>query len=513
MSYPFYCQYPASKRHTAFQHPCRSLFAAAALVAGPFTFPNPALAALNCTTQPSCASLGYSQDDVENCSKYIKCPFDTTYKACTAINCSSYTKTSCPEGAESCSKCSAGGHSFYKIDACKDGYTAKYGYILRPGIGSGTIVGGGTTVDGGSLVVDQDKWNGSSASVSTRSATTAATQTTATSALGANTSMTATDVKDFTTSDTLVDWNDRVDAGDLVDWGDLVNPGGSQIIKPIGNIITDCVKNTCQDGYVKDENGECVKAYASCEAAGYSSSQIANAYCSAHTIYLTNGTKKTCYSTSCSCNDGYAENDNGQCVKAYESCEHAGYYSTDPADLVNMNCSPERVTIYLTTGQTTSCHTTCSCMDGYIEDDDGKCIAKCQNGYVENEDGECVKAYASCEAAGFYDTSDGMDCQWVFSIYLTNGQQTKCCSVYGCENGYVDVNNGCRKVTTAMQQCNNDFQNCTDDCHYDNICNRYCEGDYGNCFHSACSALCETIYDDDADIEKCANTCAQASYL
>ena len=317
MSYPFYCQYPASKRHTAFQHPCRSLFAAAALVAGPFTFPNPALAALNCTTQPSCESLGYSQDDVENCSKYIKCPFDTTYKACTAINCSSYTKTSCPEGAESCSKCSAGGHSFYKIDACKDGYTAKYGYILRPGIGSGTIVGGGTTVGGGSLVVDQDKWNGSSASVSTRSATTAATQTTATSALGANTSMTATDVKDFTTSDTLVDWNDRVDAGDLVDWGDLVNPGGSQIIKPIGNIITDCVKNTCQDGYVKDENGECVKAYASCEAAGYLTSEPANAHCnSTHDIYLTNGTKVTCYSSSsCSCDDGYIEDENGQCVK------------------------------------------------------------------------------------------------------------------------------------------------------------------------------------------------------
>ena len=185
-------------------------------VAGALIGSGNAFAALDCKTQPSCESLGYSQKDVENCSKYIKCPFDTTYKACTAINCSSYTKTSCPEGAESCSKCSAGGHTFYKIDACKDGYTAKYGYILRPGTGSGTIVGGG------SLVVDPDKWNGSSASVSTRSATTAATQTTATSA-------TATDVKDFTTSDTLVDWNDRVDIGDTVDWGDLVNPGGSQI--------------------------------------------------------------------------------------------------------------------------------------------------------------------------------------------------------------------------------------------------------------------------------------------
>ena len=132
----------------------------------------------------------------------------------------------------------------------------------------------------------------------------------------------------FTTSDTLVDWNDRVDIGDTVDWGDLVNPGGSQIIRPVGNFITDCVVNscagynltscptngscsecvsgtttkykldTCNSGYAK-VNDTCVKAYASCEAAGYLTSEPANAHCvSTYDIYLTNGTKVTCYSSS-----------------------------------------------------------------------------------------------------------------------------------------------------------------------------------------------------------------------
>ena len=41
-----------------------------------------ALAALNCTTQPTCEQLGYSKSVDANCEDYILCPFDTSYKKC-----------------------------------------------------------------------------------------------------------------------------------------------------------------------------------------------------------------------------------------------------------------------------------------------------------------------------------------------------------------------------------------------------------------------------------------------
>ncbi len=79
--------------------------------------------------------------------------------------------------------------------------------------------------------------------------------------------------------------------------------------------VTQKYADPCEDGYVFI-NGECVKAYASCEDAGWKYSSIpSNMHCDASTnIYLTNGTQKTCYS-ACSCNDGYVENASGECVK------------------------------------------------------------------------------------------------------------------------------------------------------------------------------------------------------
>lgn len=84
MSYPFYCL--AATRLTASQHPCRLSIAAAA-VAAPFLLINPALAALNCTEQPTCSELGYKKTLEANCEDYILCPFDTNYKACVKEGC------------------------------------------------------------------------------------------------------------------------------------------------------------------------------------------------------------------------------------------------------------------------------------------------------------------------------------------------------------------------------------------------------------------------------------------
>ena len=79
-----------------------------------------ALAALNCTTQPTCEQLGYSKTVDSNCEDYILCPFDTSYKACTKIGevrCADYPFEKCPEGA-SCISCDNGTSLVYKVDSC-----------------------------------------------------------------------------------------------------------------------------------------------------------------------------------------------------------------------------------------------------------------------------------------------------------------------------------------------------------------------------------------------------------
>ena len=81
--------------------------------------------ASNTTAAGDCATLGYSKDNVDGCEHYLYCPFDTSYKRCVAsekIDCSDYPFEECPEGAN-CSACGIGTDIFYKIDACKSGYT------------------------------------------------------------------------------------------------------------------------------------------------------------------------------------------------------------------------------------------------------------------------------------------------------------------------------------------------------------------------------------------------------
>lgn len=80
-------------------------------------------AALQCTSQPSCASLGYTTSDIEGCDNYVYCPFDTTYKACVGeqqgecdADC---ILDACPSNAN-CTEC---GNSKFKITSCR--YTTK----------------------------------------------------------------------------------------------------------------------------------------------------------------------------------------------------------------------------------------------------------------------------------------------------------------------------------------------------------------------------------------------------
>ena len=273
--------------------------------------------------------------------------------------------------------------------------------------------------------------------------------------------------------------------------------GTTSIYLSDGKTATCFTSCSCTNDYIEDSNGECsIRAYKSCEAAGWHSSIPANSHCSeSMSIYLTNGTQTTCYS-GCSCLDGYIEDADGNCIKdtpTYKSCEDAGYFTSNQ----NRNCTGPNIEIQLTTGSTVSCYTSCSCINGYIEDSDGECS---------------IKAYASCEDAGYATTpAQGLNCSSTTNIYLTSGKTQKCCISYTCQTGhygYVDVGNGCHAITGLMQDCDNEMQNC-EEANRDGYQDINCASNYGHCFQEACSALCETIYTDVDDVETCANKCAK----
>ena len=69
-----------------------------------------------------CTTLGYFKNNVDGCEHYLYCPFDTSYKRCVSLDCTTYTLSSCPSGATSCASCQSGSSTKYKINGCKSGY-------------------------------------------------------------------------------------------------------------------------------------------------------------------------------------------------------------------------------------------------------------------------------------------------------------------------------------------------------------------------------------------------------
>ena len=80
--------------------------------------------ASNTTAAGDCATLGYSQDNVDGCEHYLYCPFDTSYKRCVSADyCYGYPLSSCPEEGANCSSCGKDDDLKFKIDSCENGYT------------------------------------------------------------------------------------------------------------------------------------------------------------------------------------------------------------------------------------------------------------------------------------------------------------------------------------------------------------------------------------------------------
>ena len=77
--------------------------------------------AASATAASDCENLGFSKDSPNGCKHYLYCPFDTSYKRCASLDCTSYTLSSCPANGY-CESCKAGGHNYYTLDGCNTGY-------------------------------------------------------------------------------------------------------------------------------------------------------------------------------------------------------------------------------------------------------------------------------------------------------------------------------------------------------------------------------------------------------
>jgi len=113
------------------------------------------------------------------------------------------------------------------------------------------------------------------------------------------------------------------------------------------------------------------------------------------------------------CAEGYSDI-NGVCKKAYDSCEDAGYYTSDEG----MDCSSETISITLTDGTTTSCYSGCE-------------VKTCPNGeYYRSCSDVGGDYYTSGQAQNLESLNEGWTCT-AETINLTSGSSTTC---YKCQS-------------------------------------------------------------------------------
>ena len=308
------------------------------------------------TTAGNCETLGFSKNNVSNCEQYIYCPFDASYKRCASLDCTAYTLSSCPANGY-CSSCKAGGYTHLALDGCNKGYVKSgnscpanpcTGYPLSscPSHGSCSSCLSGTA----------NKYKLDSCSSGYK--------------VSNNSCVCAKTCKDTATV-----------------------PAHATAVKSsctaCGVTTTIITGFNCNDGYVKS-GSSCVAK--SCNGFPLSSCPTGATSCStcksgSSTKYKVNG-----------CKSGYIKANN-TCRKTYANCEAAGYFTDD----TNRNCS-STTTIYLINGKTTECYTSCSCVNGYIENSSGSCIKEinlkqCPNGqhYYWGKCTNCSTLRSNCK--------------------------------------------------------------------------------------------------------------------
>ena len=485
---------------------------------------NNANADLQCVREPSCAMLGYSKANVENCTGYIHCPFDTSYKKCVTLDhtdgkCTGYSLTECPPHAK-CEPCGS-----YKITSCRDGYKISGNTCICATTCTDRLTQNDIPLNAGPIKQSCDAcgaisdiitgWECNSGYVNVNDeckkyydscedagfvpnkpdnatcsdqivylANADALKCYSGCACNDGYVNVGTDIDSGMICEQFIDCSaytldkcpDNADCGTCTDnWGKTTyqfnkcNSGYAEqsgacvcekvcLDKYIGTIpanatavkevceacgvATEIVTGwTCNSGYVK-AGDSCQNAYSSCEAAGYLTNQKANATCSTASIYLSNGSTKTCYK-DCKCNNNYVDV-NGTCKLYYSRCEDAGYLTNQKA---NATCST--ASIYLSNGSTKTCYKDC----------------KCNNNYAD-VNGTCQVSHNTCEAAGYLTNPKANATCSTTSIYLANGSQKTCYTACKCNNGYTGDPCVCAttcsdKITTKPENSHFNTGTCT----------------------------------------------------
>ena len=266
-----------------------------------FALASPVYASLNCTSHPSCESLGYSKTETCSGGTLIQCPFDTSYKKCVKELvydelCSQYPLAECPSGA-SCYKCENGKPN-YMAYGCSSGYT---------------------NINGDCVKAYEDC-----------------------SSAGYEYSDNRGKVCTSSAEITLLDGSKTMCYASCVDAYEDCSAAGYGHENNTGMYCKNSGRITLLDGTIKTCYSNCVKAYENCDEAGYEI-DTRGMYCeTSATITLLDGSTTTCLK---------------DCVNAYESCEAIGdgYYSAQPS---SAECSS--ADFYLTSSGLTKCYYDCT---------------------------------------------------------------------------------------------------------------------------------------------------------
>ena len=332
--------------------------------------------AANATSAGDCATIGYSKTEDPDCGHYVLCPFDSTYKRCVSKKCTNYTLSACPKNGI-CVSCQSAETVTYALAGCKSGFA----------------VGPNNTCV---------------------------------------TSYSSCEAAGYFSDNTNMDC-----AGDTV-----IYITGSNPVK----CFIGC---ECASGYV-DVNGVCIKTYATCEAASYYTIGE-HMVCeednkvSIDTSDTDSSKTVSCCSTAPSCESGYVKNGDGACVKTYESCVAAdkSYFENN----TNRNCTGS-LSIYLTDGTTKTCYIGCTCKTGYTTNSStGNCEeAQCPSGSSTSTtcSGNAV-AVANGSMSG---TRDCYSCNSCTTDYAVSAEYCGTIGSAGWTLSLTDKDGiGCRKCT------------------------------------------------------------------
>ena len=330
-----------------------------------------------------CNNLGYFKYDVPDCNHYVVCPFDSSYKACVADKCTNYDLSACPENGV-CVSCIYENTTKYALAGCESGYVVNYDGECSVAYASCEAANyfsdNINRVCGGDTVI----YLTNATPTKCFTDCVCATGYVDVDGICEKTYTTCEDAgyhtigTDATCASEAIIYTSDTDASQTATCCTEVPTcdEDNHVLDGNGNCV-------CAAGYV-DVDDVCQKTYATCEDASYHTIGE-HMVCeednevSIYTSDTDSSKTASCCSTAPSCESGYVKNGDGACVKAYESCVAAdkSYFENN----TNRNCTGSS-SIYLTDGTTKTCYIGCTCKTGYTTNSStGNCEeAPCPSG-------------------------------------------------------------------------------------------------------------------------------------